>query len=473
MLLERHLVWQFNRGRTEAVRDLYELHKHDLVTLATALLIDKSEAEDVVHDVFVGFIQSAGTFRLTGSLKGYLATCVANRARNRNKSMKQHGADEAAVIEPAAPERERPDLTAMFGEEQQHLGGALARLPYEQREAIVLALNHSTSTAWAMEQAIQALQKYRAVHLTGYTTAGGGSTPIEVWARADATGTRSEACLARSASFTAWVRDDKTYTYDPASRTVYVEPDITIGLNPWFGPKFLKTLSRMHDYQAFEGDDPATGQRRVLVTGSIESAIGPQSFLIEFDARTKLPVSLKRWLNLERRGAPDFYFDRIVYFEDLPDSALRFDPPPGVRFTPKPLTVPEGNLAMLSDPKSGLAADGLTREGACRKLLEQFWTACIDDDFGRIHQLCPVTAAWPDDLLRDLGAQEKVVELLKIGGIEQEGQSRLGPLALVPSRVRCQDGKVRVMRLVVQFRHTEQGTSCVVHGPLGYSVEAE
>lgn len=192
---------------------------------------------------------------------------------------------------------------------------------------------------------------------------------------------------------------------------------------------------------------------------------------MEFDAKTKLPISMKRWLNLERHGAPDFYFEKIVYFEDLPDSAFRFEPPRRVQFAEKPLTIPEANLAMLSDPRSGMPAEGLTREEACRKLLEQFWTACINNDLERIHQLCPLTATWPDGLLRDAGSQDDVVELLKIGGIEKEGQSRLGPLALVPRRVRCRDGRVREIKIVVQFRQTEQGTSCVIHGNYGYSVE--
>jgi len=84
MLREVQLIWRFNRGHPDALRDIYEGHKHQLVTLAAALLLDKAEAEDVVHDVFVGFMRSGGRFRLTGSLKGFLATCVANRARNQN-----------------------------------------------------------------------------------------------------------------------------------------------------------------------------------------------------------------------------------------------------------------------------------------------------------------------------------------------------------------------------------------------------
>ena len=140
MLGEMHLVWRFNRGHADALREIYEQHKHELVTLATALLIDKSEAEDVVHDVFVGFIRSGGRFQLTGSLGGFLATCVANRARNRNKSTRKNTPVEVAVGEPAAPNNERPDLATMFGEELRFVGGALAELPYEQREVVVLRL---------------------------------------------------------------------------------------------------------------------------------------------------------------------------------------------------------------------------------------------------------------------------------------------------------------------------------------------
>jgi len=140
MLRERLLVWQFNRGRADALREIYDRHKDDLVTLAATLLADKAEAEDVVQDVFVGFIRSTGKFRLTGSLKGFLATCVANRARNRNRASQRLVGADSNASEVAAPQSERPDWAAMFGEELQHVGGALAKLPYEQREAVLLHL---------------------------------------------------------------------------------------------------------------------------------------------------------------------------------------------------------------------------------------------------------------------------------------------------------------------------------------------
>jgi len=138
MLEDKLLVWKFNRGSKDALRHIYEKYKDDLVTLAAALLTDVSSAEDVVHDVFVCFIKSSQRFRLTGSLKGYLATCVANGARNRNKARQKrlsYGLDEA---DRGSPNSNSPYAAVIFGEELRQLSSALSQLPYEQREVLLL-----------------------------------------------------------------------------------------------------------------------------------------------------------------------------------------------------------------------------------------------------------------------------------------------------------------------------------------------
>jgi len=135
MLEDKLLIWKFNRGDREVLRNIYEKYKDDLVTLAAALLTDVASAEDVVHDVFVSFIESSRKFRLTGSLKGYLATCVANNARNRNKAGRRHQNAEAG---PFMPDANQPEAAAIFGEELRRLSLALGQLPYEQREVLLL-----------------------------------------------------------------------------------------------------------------------------------------------------------------------------------------------------------------------------------------------------------------------------------------------------------------------------------------------
>ncbi len=138
MLEDKLLIWKFNRGDLGALRGVYEKHKDDLVTLAAALLVDASSAEDVVHDVFVSFIESSRKFRLTGSLKGYLATCVANNARNRNKSKRIRNGVVPDETSSAGPDSSNPEFAAFFGEELRQLSEALGQLPYEQREVLIL-----------------------------------------------------------------------------------------------------------------------------------------------------------------------------------------------------------------------------------------------------------------------------------------------------------------------------------------------
>jgi RNA polymerase sigma-70 factor (ECF subfamily) len=133
---DKWLVWRFNRGDGEAVRVMYERYKEGLVALAVVLLRDSAAAEDVVHDVFVSFLRM-GKFRLTGSLRGYLATCVANAARNalRNNARHAQPLEDEEAVESEVP---WPDEEAIFGEERQLLVRAISELPYEQREVVLL-----------------------------------------------------------------------------------------------------------------------------------------------------------------------------------------------------------------------------------------------------------------------------------------------------------------------------------------------
>jgi RNA polymerase sigma factor (sigma-70 family) len=141
MWQDRLLVWKFNRGSVNALSCIYERYRDDLLRLAMSLLNDVSNAEDIVHDVFLGFAESAGQFRLTGSLKGYLATCVANRARNRNLAGRRRQAVELSADSIVASGAKTPERWVADSEELKQVSDAIARLPYEQREVITLRLH--------------------------------------------------------------------------------------------------------------------------------------------------------------------------------------------------------------------------------------------------------------------------------------------------------------------------------------------
>jgi DNA-directed RNA polymerase specialized sigma24 family protein len=74
MIEDELLKWKFKSGSKDALQRIYEKYRDYLLTLAMALVNDAGLAEDIVHDVFVTFAQSSGTFKLRGSLKSYLST---------------------------------------------------------------------------------------------------------------------------------------------------------------------------------------------------------------------------------------------------------------------------------------------------------------------------------------------------------------------------------------------------------------
>ncbi len=337
---------------------------------------------------------------------------------------------------------------------------------------MALVLIHPAPSAWAMDQAIETLKKYKGLQLSGHRSSDGKTLPIDLWLKADASGYFVEAVLGKVGDEgTLWTKDNKTYTYVRDDKTVYVEPGITEALNPWPGPTLLTLLTTEKDYKAVEGYDPATGQKRAIVTCT--SGGGEQSFLLEFDVRTKLLVSMKIWQNSRQDGTPNLDFEKILYFDDLPDSTFNFQPPAGTAVTNLPLTVPEASLPALSDTNYGISAEGMNREEACQKIVEQYWAATIQYDFARVRQLMPSAANLSDEFLRENWKLNGIVQVLKIGAIERTGSSKLGPLALVPSWVRAENGVVTEVWIIVQFRETDEGTSCVIYGPHGYALNVK
>jgi RNA polymerase sigma factor (sigma-70 family) len=134
---DKLLALRCKRGSKEALGRIYEKYKTDMLILAMALLNDKSAAEDVMHDVFLSFVLNIERFGLTGSLKGYLLTCVANRARNVNKAKHQQSS-EPDPAEPVSSGSNEPPRAIMCNEQLQQLSNAMAQLPYDQREVIML-----------------------------------------------------------------------------------------------------------------------------------------------------------------------------------------------------------------------------------------------------------------------------------------------------------------------------------------------
>lgn len=140
MIEDRVLVWRFNRGDPAALWRIYEKYRDGLLKVAAALLDDRSGVEDVLHDVFVDFARTTGRFRLQGSLKGYLSICIANRARDRNRARRRRSTASLDAPNGHPADTDGPERTAVRRELAMKLDVALAALPDEQRQILVLHL---------------------------------------------------------------------------------------------------------------------------------------------------------------------------------------------------------------------------------------------------------------------------------------------------------------------------------------------
>ncbi len=138
MLEDELLKWKLRRGSREALARVYEKYIDAMLTLAMGLLNQRAAAEDVVQDVFLSFARSAKGLRAQGSLRSYLATGVLNRVRDcRRQRQRQACRDARFCVSTEAP---GPERAVILVEETARLTQAVAELPDEQREVVLLRL---------------------------------------------------------------------------------------------------------------------------------------------------------------------------------------------------------------------------------------------------------------------------------------------------------------------------------------------
>ena len=134
------------------VTALYQAHALSLARLALVMLGDRSAAEDVVQDAFLGLYRRWDRLADPAVAQSYLRTSVLNGCRTALRTRPGHGvlpdggdAHESAVARSshALPlsrslSLESAEATVVHDEEHRAVLAAIRRLPARQREALVL-----------------------------------------------------------------------------------------------------------------------------------------------------------------------------------------------------------------------------------------------------------------------------------------------------------------------------------------------
>jgi RNA polymerase sigma-70 factor (sigma-E family) len=116
------------------LRDFYRDQRWSLVRLASLLLTEPGDAEEVVQEAFVAAHLAWGRLRQPDKAMAYLRSAVLNGARSRlrhRRVVERH--------EPSAPlAGPSPEAAVVAGDERRQVMAALRRLPDRQRECLVL-----------------------------------------------------------------------------------------------------------------------------------------------------------------------------------------------------------------------------------------------------------------------------------------------------------------------------------------------
>ncbi len=343
--------------------------------------------------------------------------------------------------------------------------------------AAVLTLtifDRTTAPVWAIEQSIEALKDFKAIYLIAISA----DSTSEIWMRSNDFGTQSTDMVARlNNGAIVWVKDGSTYYYESAKNTVSFEPAVTQGFSPWLGPLLIERLSKTAGSKIIYSKDSVTDRQYATLVGSINDVHGVQSFAIEFDVETKMPVSLKQWQNMDRSGPPAYYAPKITYYKELDDEVFDVKIPGNPLYVEKPLTIPQENIGLLGNSDDGISTEGLTQQQACEQILHNTFKAVIEGDSKSLKKLCPLAKNWSEELIDSVifrkGQDDQIVEVVSIGKIFKTGQTKLGPIAAAPVVIKRRNGTKYEEKMIVQFRQIGGKTSCVVHGPYGISREVE
>lgn len=123
-------------GDPAAYAALYARLARPLLRVAAAMLADVGEAEDALHDVFVALARGRGRLRYVEDLDAYvfasLRHAIAARI-DRRRIERRHWQRLASIPMPARDSTEPAD--------EGELAAALAALPPEQREIVVMKID--------------------------------------------------------------------------------------------------------------------------------------------------------------------------------------------------------------------------------------------------------------------------------------------------------------------------------------------
>ncbi|WP_430869598.1 RNA polymerase sigma factor [Cupriavidus basilensis] len=141
------LLARVGRQDTAAVREMIARKLPRVLALATRMLGDRCEAEDVAQEAFVRLWKHAARWQPGGArLDTWLHRVALNLCYDRLRGVREQAVETLSLPEQATAQA-GPEEALEAAMQGARVGAALARLPVRQREALVLHYYQELSNA--------------------------------------------------------------------------------------------------------------------------------------------------------------------------------------------------------------------------------------------------------------------------------------------------------------------------------------
>lgn len=142
MTTDEALLRAFQQGDEQAFACLYQRHRAAIYRFLARRLASPARAEELCQDVFVALVEHATAWRGEAAVKTYLYRIAFNRLCSETRRSEYHLTALPAAGERALPPEpiaaERPDVLFEAHQRAQLVRQALARLPPDFRDTLVM-----------------------------------------------------------------------------------------------------------------------------------------------------------------------------------------------------------------------------------------------------------------------------------------------------------------------------------------------
>ena len=314
---------------------------------------------------------------------------------------------------------------------------------------VVILLDKTVSSTYAIEQTIKTLQEVTTVQVNGTNWDG---NRFEAWNKIDPLSGEVVWCCIDQTPYGYKIasRPDGSCVWDQDGNIVRYSNNLIASNDFRFSHIFEQIEEKMVELNDNEKITIQTEKDSVydepLVVIHVITSI--QDYRIYIDPRNKLPVRMyfDRADNMVQIAKA---IDEIYYNVPLPEGMFDFD-------------IPEEwyrDWYLLDDPTKGLSIGDLTHEQGAIKTAREYWQAVIENNWNYADQLRPV-ADWKTDYHVD-----RPVDLIDLGQpYPEQGCSGL----VTPCIVRFTNGKIQKIELVINYRQIAGTNSCIIVATWGW-----